>query len=266
MAVNGQLIGTTPTKHDFVFTKDVTHHRITGSKEGYHDATVVVSENNLKRGGGVTLTLESQNKSATITSKPNQASVKIGDDEIGRTPVEYTFNFANKNRRYSLSFSKGGYFDSVVAVTENSRQLSSGVIDVVLEEDPAWTTTNESEATNKWLRIPVDPGISHAIAWQKVIDSVTSVYDSLEQLDQTSGYLRSTPRVKEFEKGPEGPFFVRTQFIGSISTANPLTYKIKLLSKRRLKSESDQSWRDFERVFSEDAQLVEELLGRLGLK
>ena len=98
-------------------------------------------------------------------------------------------------------------------MTENSRQLSSGVIDVVLEEDPAWTTTNESEATNKWLRIPVDPGISHAIAWQKVIDSVTSVYDSLEQLDQTSGYLRSTPRVKEFEKGPEGPFFVRTQFI-----------------------------------------------------
>ena len=266
VAVNGQLIGTTPANHDFVFTEDVTHHRITGSKEGYHDATVVVSENSLKRAGGVTLTLESQNKSATITSRPSQASVKIGDDEIGRTPTEYTFNFANKNRRYSVWFSKAGYFDSVVTVTENSSQLSSGVIDAVLEDDPAWTTTSESEATNKWLRIPVDPAISHANAWQKVIDSVTSVYDSLEQLDQTSGYLRSTSRIKEFDKGPEGPFFVRTQFIGSISSADPLTYKIKLLSKRRLKSEPDESWKDFERVFSEDAQLVEELLGRLGLK
>ena len=139
VAVNGQLIGTTPTNHKFVFTEDVTHHRITGSKEGYHDATVVVSEDSLKRAGGVTLTLESQNKSAAITSRPSQASVKIGDDELGRTPTEYTFNFANKNLRYSVSFSKKGYFDSVVAVTEDSSQLSSGVIEVVLEEDPAWT-------------------------------------------------------------------------------------------------------------------------------
>ncbi len=266
VAVNGQLIGTTPTKHKFVFTEDVTHHRVTGSKEGYHDATVVVSQDSLKRAGGVTLTLESQNKSATITSRPSQASVKIGNDEIGRTPAEYTFNFANKTQRYPVSFSKQGYFDSIVMVTETSSQLNSGVIDVVLEEDPAWTTTSGSEATNKWLRIPVDPAIGPINAWQKIIDSVTSVYDSLEQLDQTSGYLRSTPRIKEFEKGPEGPFFIRTQFIGSISSADPLTYKIKLLSKRRLKSESDESWKNFERVFWEDAQLVEELLGRLGLK
>ena len=93
-----------------------------------------------------------------------------------------------------------------------------------------------------------------------------TVYDSLEQLDQTSGYLRSAPRIREYAKGPDGPFFVRTQFVGSISTLDPLTYKIKIASKMRKKWDAEESWRDFGRVFSEDAQLVEELQSRLGLK
>lgn len=265
VAVNGHPIGTTPTNHVFHFTDEVTHYRITGSKEGYHDATVVVSQERLSS-GVVMLTLESHNKTAIIQSKPNLASVRVGDVELGQTPTEYTFNFADRNRRYPVVFSKEGYFDKAVSISENSSQLASGAISANLEEDPAWTTTAESEATNRWLRIPVDPVIGRTDAWQKVIDSVTSLYDSLEQLDQTSGYLRSSPRVREFSKGPEGPFFVRTQFIGSISSVVPLTYKIKLISKRRLKSESEDNWKEFDRVFSEDALLVEELLNRLGLK
>ena len=265
VAVNGQPIGTTPIRHDFLFTDEVTRHRITGSKEGYHDASIVVTQERLVS-GPVTLTLESHNKTAVIRSRPNLANVRIGDVELGRTPTEYTFNFADRNRRYPVVFSKEGYFDRVVSISENSGQLASGTVTANLEEDPAWTTTAESEATNRWLRIPVDPVIGRTDAWQKVIDSVTSLYDSLEQLDQTSGYLRSTPRIKEFTKGPEGPFFVRTQFIGSISSVTPLTYKIKLISKRRLKSESDDNWKEFDRVFSEDALLVEELINRLGLK
>ena len=265
VAVNGQTIGATPLEHDFIFTDEVTHYKITGSKEGYHDASIVVSKERLQS-GVVTLNLESYNKTAMIQSQPSLVNVKVGNVELGQTPIEYTFDFANRNRRYTLEFSKVGYFDKVVSISENSSQLTSGTITAKLEEDPAYTTTAESEATNKWLRIPIDPVINRADTWQKVIDSVTSLYDSLEQLDQASGYLRSTPRIKVFSKGPEGPFFVRTQFIGSISSADPLTYKIKVISKRRLKGESDENWKEFDRVFSEDALLVEELTNRLGLK
>ena len=265
--VDGEIIGNTPIETSLYFPEEgQLNYRITGSKEGYHDATVVVNNASLANSSQVLLELESQNKPAVILSNPSQATVKIGNQEVGRTPLEYTFNFENRNRRYFVAISKPGFLDSIVQLNEKSPQLRTGSIEVVLEDDPAWTSTSESEATNTWLRIQVDPRINYADAWQKVIDSVTSVYDSLEQLDQTSGYLRSTAKLKEFDKGNEGPFYVRTQFIGSISSAEPLTYKIKIISKTRLKSESDQNWKDFDRVFAEDAILVEELIGRLGLK
>ena len=269
--VDGRKIGQTPIEHAFNFSDRSSRYKVTGSKEGYHDSSVTITENGLKRSAKVMLTLESQDKAALFYSEPNAASLsvgdrRLGDREVGRTPVEYTFSFANRSQRYMVTISKPGYFDHVLFVTENSDLFRSGEIDIVLEEDPAWTSTSESEATNRWLRIPVNLLINHASAWQKVIDSVTTVYNSLEQLDQTSGYLRSAPRIRQYDKGPEGPYFVRTQFIGSISSMDPLTYKIKLIAKTRLESDSDENWKDFGRVFAEDAQLVEELLNRLGLK
>ena len=267
VAINGKNVGTTPTKYDFQFPEESTRYTVRGSKEGYHDNTVEVSAANFARlMGTVTLTLEPHNKSAVIRSTPSQASVRVGEHDVGQTPTSHSFDFSDRRRRYMVTVSKTGYFDRVVTVTEGSGGIRSGTIDVVLEENPAWTTTSESEATNKWLRIAVDRSIAYDNAWQKIIDSVTSVYDSLEQLDQTSGYLRSTPRVREFAKGPAGPFLVRTQFIGSISSKDPLTYKIKLTSTTRAKSDAAENWKEFDRVFSEDAQLVEELQSRLGLK
>ena len=267
VSVNGKVIGTAPTKYRFVFAEEDTRYTVRGSKEGYHDSTAVVSALDLSAlGGTVSLTLEPHRKPAVIVSDPGQALVKVGSEEVGRTPVEYAFDFSDRASRYLVTLSKPGYFDRVLTVTERSAAVRSGRIGVTLEENPAWTTTTESEATNKWLRIAVDPAITYEDAWQKIIDSVTSVYDSLEQLDQASGYLRSSPKLREFPKGPEGPFFVRTQFIGSISSKAPLTYKIKLISRTRLKSEAAEHWKEFDRVFAEDAQLVEEMQNRLGLK
>ena len=272
VAVNGQRIGITPTKFNFQFPGDLTRHTVSGSKEGYHDAAVVVTENSLKMSGKVNLKLESHDRQFLIISEPGLATVTIGerrsgDQEVGRTPVEHTFNFADRGKRYKVVISKPGFFDQKFFVTERDPiDSGSGEIEVVLEEDPAWTSTSESEATNRWLRIPVNPAIDHANAWQKVIDSVTTVYNSLEQLDQVSGYIRSAPRIRQYDTGPEGTYYVRTQFIGSISSMDPLTYKIKLIAKKRLEVESNENWKDFERVFAEDAQLVEELLNRLGLK
>ena len=270
--IGNEEIGQTPIKHVLNFANRSSSYAIVGSREGYHDDAVVVTEKSLKQSGKVELTLELQDRPLLIISEPGLATVtigerKTGDQDVGRTPVEYTFNFADREKRYKVVISKPGYFDQKFFVTERDLINSgSGEIEVVLEEDPAWTSTSESEATNRWLRIPVNPAIDHAGAWQKVIDSVTTVYNSLEQLDQVSGYIRSAPRLRQYDKGPEGPYYVRTQFIGSISSLDPLIYKIKLIAKKRLEVESNENWKNFERVFAEDAQLVEELLNRLGLK
>ena len=265
--VDGRNIGTTPTNYDFSFSDEMTRHSITGTKDGYHAHTMSVTEQSLKRSSGaIQIVLESQNKTAFITSDPDAARVKINNEDVGQTPMNFSFNFSERNRRYAIEVSKSGFFDSTVVVGEKSQGIRSGTIKVVLEKDPAWLATSESEATNKWLRIAIDPSISFDAAWQKIIDSVTMRYDSLEQLDQASGYLRSSSQVREFPKGPDGPFVVRTQLLGSISSKEPLTYKIKLISKTRAKNDTGSAWKKFGRVFTEDAELVEELQNRLGLK
>ncbi len=268
LQVDGQNIGTTPTNYDFSFSDEMTRHSITGKKEGYHNRTVIVTQEYLKKSSGaIEIVLESQHKTALIISDPDAAHVKINNENIGATPTNYSFDFSERNRRYAIEVSKVGFFESTVVVGEKSQGVRSGTIKVVLEKDPAWVATAESKATNRWLRIAIDPSISFDMAWQKIIDSVTMRYDSLEQLDQASGYLRSSPQVREFPKGPDGPFLVRTQLLGSISSKEPLTYKIKLISKTRSKNDPrGEDWKKFGRVFNEDAELVEELQSRLGLK
>ena len=201
-----------------------------------------------------------------ILSNPDTASIRVNGEDIGTTPTNYQFRFPDDNTRYFVIASKEGYLDTEVVVFEGSEALQSGILNVALKDNPAWRATAESEATNKWLRIPIDPSIPYDGAWQRIIDSVTSVYDSLEQLDQMSGYVRSTPQLREFPGGPDGAFLVRTQFIGSVSSREPLTYKIKLVAQTRAKNDVADVWDDFERVFAKDAQLVEELQNRMGLK
>ena len=263
--VDGKPVGTTPTKYEFSFAEEKQRHSITGKKKGYYDSTRMVTEEDLKGSGYIELVLESHTKMALINSNPNAALVKINGENVGQTPVDYAFDFSEKRRRYAITVSKLGFFDSTVVVDANSSGIRSGTINVVLEDNPAWKMTSESEATNRWLRIAVDPSISYDNAWQKIVDSVTMRYDSLEQLDQASGYLRSSSKVREFPKGPDGPFLVRMQFLGSVSSKEPLTYKIKLIATTRPKNK-EGSWQKFDRVFAEDAELVEELQNRLGLK
>ena len=265
--INGQNVGTTPLTHDFGFPKDNSRYAVTGTKDGYHSQTVIVTGRSLSQQSGVVnLLLEPSRRSVLITSTPRSARVTAKDEELGHTPLEYTFDFTDRRRRYAIQFSKTGYFDRTGIVTEASDGVVSGAFHVTLDENPAWKVTDESEAANKWLRIQVDPVLDVASAWQKIVDSVTTVYDTLEQLDQSSGYIRSASKIQEFPKGPDGPFVVRTQFIGSISSKEPLVYKIKVLSTTRSSNDATGSWQKFDRVFALDAQLVEELQNRLGLK
>jgi hypothetical protein len=91
-----------------------------------------------------------------------------------------------------------------------------------------------------------------------------SRYSNIEQFDASSGYIRSVLLTKIYKyPNRSGEYYVRTQFLGSMVTAQPLVYKIKIQSER---SEQPGQWLPFDRIFSGDQQLVEELQNRLGLK
>lgn len=93
------------------------------------------------------------------------------------------------------------------------------------------------------------------------MDSVTGRYPSLEMVDAASGYARSVYSMRRF-KGPNGDIEVRTRFICSISSKTPLVYKMKIESDI---SAPHQGWVPYDRVFNEDAELIEEIQSRLGV-
>jgi short-subunit dehydrogenase involved in D-alanine esterification of teichoic acids len=123
--------------------------------------------------------------------------------------------------------------------------------------------------------VQVDPSLAPDIVWQKLVDSVTSRYSSLEMVDAASGYMRSVYVIKKFPHS-EGTRLVRTRFICSISSKTPLVYKMKIESETiivktevglaRLSDPQQQDWDAYPRIFKEDQQLIDEITGRLSVK
>ena len=196
-----------------------------------------------------------------IVSQPPGAMIMINGVNLGTTPIHHQFDFKQTPTSVVVA-SKPGYHNQQQIITRESSGIHDNQLNVVLSEDEAYKVTTTSDADNNWLRVQVDPSLSPEVVWQKVVDSVTSRYPSLEMLDAASGYMRSVYSIRKF-KGPDGDYQVRTRFICSISSKTPLVYKMKIESEM---SSAHQDWLPYDRVFKEDGQLIEEIQGRLGVK
>lgn len=203
-------------------------------------------------------------RTLTITSTPPEAFVRVDNDNVGRTPARHTFNFRSAPL-YVVTATKTGYMDEQIRLNYEHPSVKRGELNIVLQEDEAFRMTMESEATNRWVRVEINPQLTPAQTWQRIVDSVTTAYDSIEQMDQVAGYIRTTPKVRIFQMGARGSYRIRTHLVGSIATRDPLTYRFQVRSQIRPERASDHAWEDFDRIFSEDAQLVQELQMRLGI-
>ena len=197
----------------------------------------------------------------SITSEPTDAMIQVDKNNVGQAPMTTSLDFGRQNQ-FVLTATKTGYFPQERVLDKKSEPAQTGTLRLVLAEDEAWKVTTTSEATNSWLRLQVDSRIEEHDVWQKLVDSVTSRYSSLEQLDNTSGYMRTIYQIRRF-KGPSAEFRVRTRFLCSIASKTPLVYKFRIEAES---SDATGDWVPYTRVFKEDAALVEEVQNRLGVK
>jgi hypothetical protein len=131
-----------------------------------------------------------------------------------------------------------------------------------LNHDPSWEDTAESQAANTWLRIQIDPQFAPATVWQRMCDSVTTRYPSMEQMDQAAGYIKTLPIAKTYHvNGVE--YTIRTYFVATIASTSPLTYKVEIISERNA---GNDQWVTWPRIFTEDQKLIDELQNRLSAK
>jgi hypothetical protein len=201
-------------------------------------------------------------QSVTITSVPDGATVLVNGNPIGATPVKYAFDYSQRTY-FDIVVRKTGYLEmsqQLIGDTDAARQ-SKLVFELPI--DPSFKETTSSQAANQWMRVQISDRLTRELMWQTLVDSVTSRYSNLEQMDAASGYIRSVPLVKIYHHPVRGDYTVRTQFLGSIVSTQPLVYKFKIQSEY---SDHPGQWTPFDRIFSGDEQLVEELQNRLGLK
>lgn len=197
----------------------------------------------------------------TILTEPPGAAVYVDKASLGASPVDYAFDF-KKKPNYVLSTRQTGYFDAERVISRNTPGVGDRVT-VGLTADESWTATTTSEATNTWLRIEVDDRVDADGMWQRLVDSVTGRFVNIEQMDKASGYIRSAAMSRTFTHPMRGEFTVRTQFIGSIAQSDPLVYKLRIES---VSVDKSGMTRPYDRVFKEDAVLVQELQSRLGIR
>lgn len=201
----------------------------------------------------------SENKA--IVSDPPGASVTINDVAVGQTPMKFDFDF-DKRMKYEVSVAKDGYLSAGQTIYSDTAMAGASQVRYDLEKDPSWEETTESQAANTWLKIEISPQFTQQSMWQRLVDSITTRYANIEQMDQASGYIRSVPIVKTY-RTTTGDNSIRTYFLGSIASADPLVFKVKIVSDR---STGPDQWAPWHRIFREDEQLIEELQNRMGAK
>ena len=199
-----------------------------------------------------------------VTSEPPGAKVSVDKEAIGLAPVVYTYD-TDVTRRFTVTGELEGYFPESIPLKPSHEAVEEGKLEVRLRENPAWKVTTTLDAANEWIHVQIMESLSRQEMWETIINAVTNAYDRLEQLDPSSGYLCFTANEQNWDIGAnKGIYHVRTRLIGAIESSRPLVYKFKIIAECRWSHSRD--WQLLGRVFTKDAEMLTELIPKLGTK
>lgn len=195
-----------------------------------------------------------------IHTEPSGASIAIDGKTIGMSPVTHVFRFPSSGKR-EISASMPGYYESVAVVNRHTDAIEQGLVRIHLAEDESQRRTTSHEAANRFLSIEGDPDRSWDDLWQRLVGAVVGRYSALEMMDKDTGYIRSAPIVHSFVHPTAGVYDLRTRFVGSLVQTDPLVYRFKIESES---STPSGRWTPTDKIFTEDAALLEDLYVRFG--
>ncbi|MCA8924998.1 MAG: hypothetical protein KDD82_24525 [Planctomycetes bacterium] len=196
------------------------------------------------------------------------AEITVDDKPIGVSPVLYGFDFSDPEARYKVSAVKEGYVRTTKLVYQltidafaerNGAVEGKEFIEVKLSEDEVWTNTVPSDAANVWVELEVSSDMDEDQVWDVLIDTLTRYYPELDNQDNQAGYIASKDKLKSLRRGPTKTVQVKNQFICSITSRNPLIYKMQVISK----IDDNGEVSDYPRIFKETEGLIPDLRKRL---
>ena len=130
-----------------------------------------------------------------------------------------------------------------------------------MREDDAYINTENSGEINRDLLLPCKR-LSKDEAWKTINQILLSYVDVIALMDKETGYLRTEWTVNSFTQNT-----LRTRFIVKESSANPLVFKVKVVSEQSGQTltniTNDQLFKPWDRVLKQYTNAIEELKARI---
>jgi hypothetical protein len=197
---------------------------------------------------------------------PDGAVIRINGKEVGKS--EYTLKIS-KGSSAKLEVEKPGFVTYLTTLHNTDEEVAPPPFIALTEgsnefpEDESFTASSESDIANTDFVLTVPSHLSENQAWSIVAQIVQAYFDELEQIDQTTGYLRSAWVYKRYASRA-----VRTRVIVKMNNRNPLKYSIKISSEENndpltLDSRDDDDYKAWDRVLTQYKEIVSEAQARL---
>ncbi len=131
---------------------------------------------------------------------------------------------------------------------------------VELKRDDSYDASLKIDFANN--DIDVRTSKSESDAWRLMNQIITSQFDIIEITDKETGYLRTSWAVQTFKGNT-----IRTRMVVKLGGADPLYYKIKLISEQsgepNTSPKSDEKFQEWDRVLRKYEGVVNEIQNRL---
>lgn len=205
----------------------------------------------------------------SIQTDPAGATISVDGSEIGTSPLNHGFDFADKGRTYKVTTQLTGYVPSSVNLNMIYLDARGSNLNLRLDPDEAFQGTvgvgdgpedlrPEDDLINKWVLIEANPRLEESLAWPRLVETVSRFYPKLEQTNSEAGYLASEIKSRGFRQGPDTAKLTNVLYCSLVSKS-PLVYKVKIDSIINIRGKTE----NYPRIFKDDKTLVEELKASL---
>ncbi|MEQ3655742.1 MAG: hypothetical protein ABNH00_07755 [Dokdonia sp.] len=132
---------------------------------------------------------------------------------------------------------------------------------IEMKRDDAYDASIQTDIANVDIELKSN-AMDKDRAWKLINQIVLSYIDVIEMTDKETGYLRTAWSLKTFKQNT-----VRTRMIVKESSADPLTFKVKLVSEASgipmTSVKSDELYKEWDRVLRSYSNVISEFQARI---
>jgi len=206
---------------------------------------------------GLTVLVKAAERVKLSVSEPD-AVIYVDGKAVGSSPIDIKIE---NNSCVSIKIVKTGFLTEILSFCDKKNAaIIPKTLYVELKRDDSYDASLKIDFANN--DIDVHTTKPEADAWRLLNQIITGQFDVIEITDKETGYMRTSWAVQTFKANT-----IRTRIIVKLGSADPLYYKVKLVSEQSgepgTSPKSDEKFQEWDRVLRKYGGVITELQNRL---